>query len=47
MFLDPVQLFELSQYASHFWRVGSMKCLTGVLAAMFLLAGASASPALA
>ena len=37
---------EYAQYASHPWRARSMKCLVGVLAAMFLVAGASASQAL-
>lgn len=42
-FLDPVQLSELLNYASHLWRAGSMKLLTGLLAAMLLLAGAGTS----
>ena len=42
-FLDLVPLSELSGYASHLSRVGSMKLLTGLLAAMLLLAGASTS----
>jgi hypothetical protein len=44
-FLDPVQLSELLNYASHLWRAGSMKLLTGLLAAMLLLAGAGTSHA--
>ena len=44
-FLDPMQLSELSGYASHLWRAGSMKLLTGLLAAMLLLAGAGTSHA--
>ena len=38
-FLDLVQLSGLSGYASHLWRAGSMKLLTGLLAAMLLLCG--------
>jgi hypothetical protein len=39
-FLDPVQLSELFSCASHLERAGSMKLLTGLLAAVHLLAGA-------
>jgi hypothetical protein len=44
-FLDLVQLFELSWYASHLLGVGSMKLLRGLLAATLLLAGAGTSHA--